>query len=243
MAWTVASVKQAVPVTASPLIVSYGSGVGLLYVLIASRDSAADPYTTVTDDVGNTWTRQTFAPTSGTVGRRIEMWTCVPTTAFSTITLAFTGAISAQATLLEVIGFTTPFLDQINSGVRAATLTPAPFTITPTVNDALVIGAVQANSNTDAQITNNSGWTRLATHGKGPSIVYQTGIPSGAAIGVTWTFALSAGSGHVIASFVPAAGPTEPTVTVWNGTIEVSAAIEGVWNGTTIVPATTDAVF
>lgn len=239
MAWSINSVAQASPSATSPRTINYSGTTNRLYVVALSRSTAADPFTTVTDNVGNTWTRGTFAPTSGSVGRRIELWYCIPTDAFSTITIAFTGAGQAQATLIEINGHDTPPVDAINSGFSSASTTPTPVTITPSAAGTLVLAAIQANSNTDGQITTNAGWTRLSTNNQGPALAYRTDAPSGAAIGVTWTLTASVGSGQAIMSVLPGAGgppPDGPTLMVWNGTAEVSATIEGVWNGSTLQP-------
>lgn len=243
MAWVINSVAQATPSATSPITITYSGNTSKLYLLVASRDGAADPYTTVVDSAGNTWTRYTFAPASGTVGRRIEYWFCDPGTPFTSITLSFTGVTSAQATLVEINGYADAFVDQITSGVRAATFAPVAFTITPSMSGSLVVAAIQANNNTDSQITIDAAWTRLSTNTKGPSIAYRTDVVGGSDIGASWTLTNSVGSGHAIVSLVPSA-PTvgEPTITVWTGSVEIPAAIEGIWNGSTVVAATIGSV-
>lgn len=238
MAWAISSVAQASPSATSPRTINYAATTGRLYVLAISRATAADPFTTVTDNVGGTWTRGTYAPTSGSVGRRIELWYCVPTTAFATVTVAFTGSGQAQATLVEISGQHATPVDVINSGFSSGTTTPASVTLTPSVSGTLVLAAIQANSNTDGQISINSGWTRLTTNAQGPSLAYRTDAVSGVAVGPTWTLTASVGSGQAIVALAPGAGgppPAGPTVTVWNGSAEVPATIEGVWNGTSVV--------
>lgn len=237
MSWTINSVAQAVPGTVSPITVSYAGVAGRLYALALARSSAVDPFTTVTDDAGNTWTRRDWAPKSGTAGRRIEIWTCVPAAGFATITVAFTGTGIAYATLVEMRGHT-GVVNAVAADFRASSAAPAVLNITPTVADTLVLAACQGNPNTVAQMTPSAGWIDLATNNAGPDLVYRINPPAGTPVGVTWTFASAAGSGHGIIAFEmdPAAPPVGPTVTVWNGATEQPATLEGVWNGTTIVP-------
>lgn len=242
MAWAIASVAQATPSSTSPITVTYTGVVGRLYALFLSRASAADPFTTVTDSASNTWTRQTYAPTSGTTGRRIELWTLVPGTSFTSISVAFTGTGTAQATLVEITGHDTTFINQVTSDFRASSTAPTPvLTVTPTVANTLIVCAVQANNNTNAQITSSAGWTRLNTHTNGPAIAYKANATNGVADGTTWTFTTAVGSGHVVVAFAPSAA-AGLTVYVWNGTSEVAATVEGVWNGTTVTPATLDVI-
>lgn len=237
MSWTINSVAQAAPGTVSPITVSYAGVAGRLYALALSRSSATDPFTTVTDNAGNTWVRRDWAPKTGTAGRRIEIWTCVPTAGFATITVAFTGTGIAYATLVEIRG-QTGVVNAVAADFRASSAAPAALNITPTVADTLAIAACQANPNTVAQMTPSAGWTSLATNPAGPALVYRINPPAGTPVGVTWTFASAAGSGHGIIAFEmdPAGPPVGPTVTVWDGTTEKPAAIEGVWNGSTVVP-------
>jgi len=211
-----------------------------LYVVVLSRATAADPFTAVTDNVGNTWERITYAPVSGTVGRRIEMWQCELASPFSTITISFTGSGQAQATLVEISGHATDGdpVDAFNAGFSSGTTTPPSITVTPSVSGALVLGALQANSNTDSQITASSGWTRLSTNSQGPSLAYRVDTTEGVAVGVSWTQTASVGSGQAIIAVLPGEDGPPPeglTVTVWNGSSEVPAVIEGVWNGTSVV--------
>lgn len=44
------------------------------------------------------------------------------------------------------------------------------------------------------------------------------------------------------ASYIGPVSPAGATFTVWNGTTEVTATLDGVWNGTAIVPATFDRI-
>lgn len=241
MGWTVTSAAQATPGTVSPLTVTYAGVAGRLYVLLTARNTATDPFTTVTDSAGNTWTRLHFAPTSGSVGRRIEQWYCVPTAPFATVTVAFTGAGQAQASLYEITGQAGSYLDTNAADFRASSAAPTAVTATPSEAGTLAIAAIQANSNTAAQCTPSAGWTSLATNPAGPAVAYRANPTSGVALGVSWTLTTAQGTGHSIGIY-KAAPAGVLAVTVWNGTAEVPGTVEGVYNGTTVVPASLDIV-
>lgn len=203
--FTIESAGTATPGTVSPVAVAHAGAVGRLYLLVLARSSAADPYTTVTDNAGNTWTRQAFAPTTGSVGRRIELWTCQPASSFATVSAAFTGAGTAYASLYEVTGHNVASpIDQVAANHRAAATSPAPVEVTPSVPATLAVAAIAASPNTLAQTTPSGGWTVLPSHNGGPAVVYQTDPDDGTPLGVSWTLATSSGSGHVIATIKPA---------------------------------------
>ncbi|MBQ1047845.1 hypothetical protein KBX50_05150 [Micromonospora sp. C51] len=202
--WTLDYAGSGTPGTTSPITVTHSGVADRLYLLVISRSTATDPYTTVTDSAGNSWTRQTYAPTSGSVGRRIEMWTCIPATPFATVSAAFTGAATAYASLYEITGHhpSTP-IDQVASDFRSASTTPTAVQVTPSGAGRLVVSACQANNNTIAQMTPSAGWIVLGSHSGGPAVAYQVDPPAGSPLGVSWTFANSVGSGHAIAALQP----------------------------------------
>lgn len=203
--WTIQSVGTATPGVTSPLTIAHTGVVGRLYLLVLARSSAGDPFTTVTADAGGTWTRDTWAPTSGSVGRRIEMWRLIPSASFSTISIGFSGPGTAYASLYEITGHSAANpIDQVASDFRASSTTPAPVQVTPSGSGRLLVAAVAASPNTDAQVTVSSGWTRLPTHTGGPSVAYLLDPPASVAAGPTWTLASAAGSGHAIAAIRPA---------------------------------------
>ncbi|MEU7590646.1 hypothetical protein AB0A95_30690 [Micromonospora sp. NPDC049230] len=202
--FTIASAGTATPGTVSPLTVAHAGATGRLYLLVLSRSSATDAYTTVTDNAGNTWTRRTFAPASGSVGRRIELWTCQPGATFATVSAAFSGTGTAYASLYYVTGHNVANpIDQIASNFRAAATAPAAVEVTPSVPATLAVAAIAASPNTLAQTTPSGGWTVLPSSTGGPAVVYQTNPANGVALGVSWTLATASGSGHAIATIRP----------------------------------------
>jgi hypothetical protein len=227
----------AAPGTVSPRTVAYAGQPGRRYVLFASRSTATDPITGVTDSAGNAWTRLGWAPQSGSVGRRIEVWTCAPAAAFASVAVAFTGTGTCHAALIEVVG--ADVVDVAAADFRAASTAPAALTVTPTVGDGLALAAVHANANTTAQITAPAGWAVLTTESAGPKVAYRLEPTAGVPVGPAWTLTTSVGSGHAVTVIKQAAGTPPPsvTVTVWDGAAEQPATVEGVWDGTTIQPA------
>lgn len=238
MTWTSPVSKGvATKTTVSPIVTTAAGVVGRTYILCISRSTAQDPFTTVTDTGGNSWTRRTYAPTSGTAGRRVEMWTCVPTSTFTSVSAAFTGSGTAYATLVELVGANA--MNAVASDFRTSAqgTAPPPVTITPSVADTMAVSMCQANSNLVSQMTASAGWTALSTDPEGPAVVYRNVASSGTVTGVSWTLTTAVGSGHAIIAYSPSAPPS-PTISVWNGTAEVTATIEGVWNGTTVTAVT-----
>ncbi|WP_204019303.1 hypothetical protein, partial [Micromonospora andamanensis] len=146
--WSIESVAIATPGTSSPLALAHTGVVGRLYLLVLARSSAADAFTGVTDNEGNTWEQVVYAPTSGSVGRRIEYWICQPTDAFATISPAFTGAGTAYASLYEITGHDAgDAVDQAAADHRSASTSPAPVEITPSGTGRLAVAAVAWSPN------------------------------------------------------------------------------------------------
>ncbi|XTZ13867.1 hypothetical protein ACQSSU_20435 [Micromonospora echinospora] len=244
MTWT-AAVAGTTPASAvSPRTITAAGIPGRLYVLIAARSSATDPIAGVTDSGGNTWTVAALAPTSGSTGRRIELWWCTPTAGFSTVDVALTGPAVAYTALVEITGHDgTPPTAAADIRTTAAGTNPEPVTVTPPATGMLVIAAVQANPLNASQVTPSAGWTPLPADPAGPVIVYRVDAPAGTPTGVSWTLTTATGSGHVIAAFPASDDPPRGyAVTVWDGTAEHPATVEGVWTGTSIAMATVDAV-
>lgn len=228
--------------TTSPIVYSWSGGTGTLYVLVVSRNGATDTTTAVTDSAGNTWNLVHFAPASGSTGRHIEHWYCVPVSAFTSVTITFSGTSGTQALPLVVTGqATSSLVNAQNSGFSAATTTPAEMQLTPTVTGCLEISSIQANTNNHStQVSAEVGWTKLSTQSAGPAVAYRVNSGSGSADGCTWTLTTSVGSGSSIVAYAPGAS-TGPAVTVWNGTSEVHGAVT-FWNGTSEVAATVSSV-
>jgi len=198
--WTIDSVASATPSSVSPLPLNYSGVAGRMYVVIIATNSALTTAPVgVTDTGGNTWNIVDWAPQSGSTGRRVEMWYTVATAGFTSVSAGHAADVS-RATLLEITGHAASPLDVGDADIRSSSTSPAPLNITPTVADTLVIAAVHANGNTVDQITPSSGWVTLASDAGGPKIVYRTDAAAATPVGVSWTFASSTGSGHVIAA-------------------------------------------
>lgn len=231
------------PTATSPIVYSWSGVVGRLYVLIVGRDAATAANTAVTDSAGNTWTQVNFAPSSGSVGRHIEQWYCVPSSPFTSVTVTFSGTSVVGLVPVEVTGQATSSL--INAQLAtfaAASTTPAEVQVTPSVAGCLEISAIQWNANNHStQVNAEAGWTKLTAVSGGPAVAYKVNSGSGAADGCTWTTTGSSqGSGTSIVAYAPnpSAGPA---ITYWNGTTEV-AAVVSYWNGTSEVAASVEQV-
>ncbi|GGM14377.1 hypothetical protein [Micromonospora yangpuensis] len=203
--WTLTHAGSATPGTTSPLTITYAGVAGRLYVLVLARSTATDQYTGVTAGA-NTWTLRTAAPSSGSVGRRIEVWTCQATATFSSVVAAMSGGGIGYASLYEITGHNPSApVDSaaVTSGIRSASLTPEAYLVTPSGPGRLVLAAVQANNNTTDQITPSAGWTTLPSASGGPKVVYRLDAPVEAQ-GPAWTLANSVGSGHALVALNPA---------------------------------------
>lgn len=221
----------------SPKVMTYSGQPGRIYLACLGRYQAADTFTAVSDNAGNTWSRVATAPASGTTGRRIDLWICKPTVAFSTVTVTFTGTTIATASLVEIQGGT----GVVNASAaieRASSATPAALTITPTKANTMVVAIVQANSNNTSAISTTGDWTPIGSALEGPKIVYRYAPPANSPVGASWTFSVSQGSGHAIVALEEDSSPWF----LWDGTTEVPLNLDGVWNGSTIDPCMFDTV-
>lgn len=230
---------------ASPRTIAATGVVGRTYLAACGRYSATDDFLTMTDNGGNTWNRVTFAPTSGSVGRRVEAWVCTPTAPFTQITYTLSNTLFATVAVVELMGGT-GVVDAFASDVRSNTgsTTPAPVTGTPTKSNTMAIAWMQANPNNVSQVSVASPFTKLTGGAdQGPVVAYAYNLPSGVAAGAQWTLSSATGTGHAILFFEEAA-PPPPTESwsEWNGTTEVPLTLQGVWNGTTVEPVTFDTV-
>lgn len=232
--------------SASPTTVSYASTSGNLLVALCSRTSATDYFTGVTDSAGNTWTLAAAAPTSGSVGRRVELWYCANAASITSLSATYNNnATPAAVTVHEFSGAETAnVLDAAFAKFQSSTTTPTAAEVTPTQADDLVIGMIRANAGGAQTYTlTSSGWTTISVPmAEHHAIAYRIGPPAGVATGPVWTLSTTAGSGSATAAFkVAAIPPPTGTVKFWNGSSWVlanSAAPIKYWNGSTwVTPA------
>ena len=196
--WTIESAGVAIPGTSSPITITHSSEADTAYVLFLSRSAANDVFTDVTDDGSNTWNQQAFAPSGGGVGRRIEVWTLIPSSPFTEVTMEFTGGGTAYASMYKLTGYDpADLVDVADAEIRSSSTTPAALEVTSTQAGNIAIAAIQANPNTIGSITPSAGWTDLTTNDGGPDVVYMVDPPL-SANGVSWTLSSAAGSGHAI---------------------------------------------
>lgn len=229
--------------TSSPLALSGSTSGELLLLLSRDGASTSDISTGVTDSAGGTWTQVAAAPSTGTVGRRVEMWSRSGSAAITSVSVAYTGTQPIRGVLLNITGATA-----LGSGgaapvatFQSASTTPTPPSLTTTSANMLTISMCHANSNSQAQHTQAAGWTRGTTSSLGPAWAWRNDLASGVAASCQWTMASSVGSGQAIAAYTAAAA-AGPTATVWNGTAEVAVGGVTVWNGTAEVAASLEQV-
>ncbi|WP_431728249.1 hypothetical protein [Verrucosispora sp. TAA-831] len=204
--WEISYAGSATPGGTSPLTITRTVTAGRFYVLALAHTTATGRFTGVTDSASNAWALDPggWAPQSGGVGRQVAVYTCQPAASGEiTISIAFTGAGTAYASLYEVDGHdpVAP-IDDVVADFRSSSLTPAPLLITPSGPGRLLIGICQANNNTVSQMTPSAGWTMLGTHSAGPAVVYKVDAPVEAQ-GVAWEFGAAQGSGHALIAIKP----------------------------------------
>lgn len=216
--------------TVSPgVIACAGTVVGRTYLAALAR-SGIDPITAVTDNGGNVWTRVTTEIT-GTVGRQMEWWITTATATFTSVSVAFTGPSFLTGTIVGVTGSSGVVNAQL-ANFRAASTTPAAVQITPTIANTLVLAAVMANGNSQAQISTAGPYTELAGGiTAGPQIVWLLNPAASVATGPAYTFTTSVGSGHAILALEEAAAPPSGSkISKWNGSARTLAKVSK-WNG------------
>lgn len=225
---------------ANPKVLTYNGVVGRTYLLCLGRYLAADSYTAVSDSGGNTWTRVTTAPASGTVGRRIDMWICTPTVPFTSVSATQNNNGYGTAALVEIQG-SSGIVNAYNSASHSSSATPSPVLATPTKSNTLAVAICQANALQISQITPSSGWTAITSEVEGPKIVYRKDLPANTPAGVSWTFSSANGSATAIVYLEEqsSGGPW----TVWQSEEEVPLTLGGMWDGDSIVPVTLDSFY
>lgn len=221
----------------SPAVVTRTTTAGSLLVAMCSRTTSSDYFTGLTDTAGNTWTLAAAAPTSGGVGRRVELWYCANARSITSLSATFAGTAQAAVTLHEFSGAaTTNVLDTAFAKFQSSSLAPTAATVTPTTANSLVIGMLRANGSSAQTYTlTSAGWTsNNVTMAENHAVAYVLNPTTSVATGPTWSLAVSAGSGSVTAAFKAAATPTA-TVKTWNGNQWVNANATTpikYWNGT-----------
>lgn len=225
----------------SPLVLTASVSGDL--VLIVTKDGAGtlEIVTGVTDSAGGTWTLRASAPSSGTVGRRVEVWTKLASAAITSVSVAYTGSATPHGALVQLSGLDAAPFDTAAATFQSTSTAPTELTITPAVANELLISVCQGNSNTQVNHFSEAGWTRGTTGANGPAWAWRNDQPAGVATGCAWTLTTAQGTGQAIIAFKPNTTPAAPTVTVWNGTSEVAATVT-LWDGTTETAVTVEQV-
>lgn len=190
----------------TPLVLTASTSGDLL--LIFTRDAANQYSTGVTDSAGGTWTMLSASPTSGTVGRRVELWVKMDSPAITSVSIAFASSSTAHAALIKLNDID-PDAPQgpYATTFQASTTTPTELTAALSENNMLVISTFQSNSNTQANHLSETDWTRGTTSSTGPAWAWRNdlGIVTS---GCTWTTTVAQGSGTGIITFYAAPDPT-----------------------------------
>lgn len=236
-----ATVVQNVPTTSTArttvnvTLSSTGANAALVAFLTTSA-AATDPgTTTVTDNKGNTWVKQT--PVTRTSGRYTETFVCTGATGgVTTVTCAGTNSVVCAWDVLEVSGIAvsgTP-IDGYLSTMGASTTTPAATQVTPTTSTDFILGMIHWNGNTTAEIPTPSGYTSVSS-APTPStkIVYISNPTSGVAIGPAFTESGGSSQGYGACTLALKTLSASPTVSIWNGSSEVTGCTMTTWDGTT----------
>lgn len=226
--------------TATSLVLTGSTSGDLLLIVTKDGAGATEVVTAVTDSAGGTWTLRASAPSSGSVGRRVELWTCLGSGAITSVTVSATGSATMHGALIQLGGLDASPYDTAAATFQGSSTAPTELTITPATANELILSTCQGNSNAQASHFSEAGWNRGTTGANGPAWAWRNDQPSGVATGCAWTLTTAQGTGQAIIAFKPGA-PATPTVTVWNGTAEVAGTVS-IWDGTTETAVTVEQV-
>lgn len=201
---TVAVVQQAATADATRTSVSLtvtATNPGNTLVVFLGQESAASPGTTgVSDNGGNTWTKQAASTVAS--GRYVEVWTSVGSSSSAT-SLTLTNSVSQPNgwSFLELSGITT--FDAASAAMQASTLTPTAQKVTPTTSTDYVLGYIKWNGNSSSSISTSSPYALLGgTVAQNSAIAWVQSPASGTATGPTFaTTGSAAGSGEATIAF------------------------------------------
>ncbi len=174
---------------------------GSMAVLKLAHDNSgsggADPYSSIADSLGNTWVSRVnrlYDPVGVDAGICIRVFTCeveYPITTSDTVTITFTGNVTAKAACFEEWSCNAGFAVIYQSGntlAGAATGTPSIVTNSVAITDAVSCAGAAESSDTwagDADATNGA-WsvhqhTVAGSGATGVSITSQRKIVTGTA--------------------------------------------------------------
>lgn len=192
--------------TSSPYTFGTNPTVGNVLVLCLATYDTGTITTGVSDNFGNTWTKQATKQSSATT---VEIWTAPVTTtgASFTVTATFSPTGGNCFTVDEFSGISIPVSVDINAYAIDTTSTDTSITVTPggitTAANEVVISALGLSNGTNAlNITQPSGWTSMGIENSGSTYEGQasaylilTSVQS--APSATWTHAT--GSSNAVA--------------------------------------------
>jgi hypothetical protein len=204
------------------------TSVGNVLLLIAGRSGGlgTGSLTSVTDPVGNTWSKATTGSINGGTNTRVEVWYTTqnvgPLTS-QAITANSGTSQSNDYSIIELSGVdrTAPVVASSPDGSGETSATPTTPAVTAGVND-FVLSVIHHAYNAAADTVSTAGWTLLTPSANGTvhltSAAYQVESTAGS-YGPTWSRggAVSSGTGEITVSFKAATQVTYATET-WTGT-------------------------
>lgn len=194
----------------SPITLTASASGDLLLLFTKDGAGTTEVVTSVTDSISGTWTLVSAAPSSGSTGRRVEIWTKMNSAPITSVTVSFTGTATAHIALIKLEGVThSGATGPAATTFQTATTTPTELKITLPQANMLTISVFQCNSNTQAQHVQESGWTKGTTSSTGPAWAWRNDLGA-VNDGCAWTVTSSFQSGTGIIAF--RAKPTGQTV-------------------------------
>lgn len=212
MAVTLSAETSGTTAGATTCTVTVTAASGTVMVAVCHlKTGGSQSVTSITDTGSNTWTVQQTASQAG-ANDRVEVWTAPVTSALSsgTVTVTYSVSLAGRTSVSVWAGADpTPTVDVKNGGGRAATTTPAAYTVTTTVNGDVLVGGISYPDANAPSAGPGTGFTRLS--GGSPSTAYygdacyQITTTTGT-YGPTWTLPSSVACGQATVALKPASG-------------------------------------
>jgi hypothetical protein len=201
---------------------------GNVLLLIAGRSGGlgTGSLTSVTDPVGNTWSKITTGSINGGTNTRVEVWYTTQNVGALTSQAITANSATSQSndySIIELSGVdrTAPVVASSPDGSGETSATPTTPAVTAGLND-LVLSVIHHAYNAAADTVSTAGWTLLTPSVNGTthltSAAYQVESAAGS-YGPTWSRggAVSSGTGEITVSLKAATSVTYATET-WTGT-------------------------
>lgn len=195
-------------VVASPALTAVP--VGSLVVVEITSQLAAGNSTSVTDDVGNTYTMAALS-TPGTAQRHVEHWYCLATTVAGLTVVSVNNAAGTNvAGTVTVWAGGASGLRATASALPASSATPAATTVTPAAGDLVLgsLGYLAAVASTRQETLADAAYTALTPVTRGTTTMHASAYQiatSSTATGPSWTMSPAVSTSEVTSAFIPIA--------------------------------------